>query len=52
MNPLLVQPNLTEVSPALQLALEVAPCQPFSNILDTVEIITCSFIVDSMVMTH
>lgn len=30
------------------LALEVAPCEPFSNMLDTVEIITCSFIVDSM----
>lgn len=34
---------------SLQLALEVAPCEPFSNMLDTVEIITCSFIVDSMV---
>ncbi|XP_061690853.1 prominin-1-A isoform X1 [Syngnathoides biaculeatus] len=30
------------------LALEVAPCKPFSNVLDTVEIITCSFLVDSM----
>ncbi|XP_061895633.1 prominin-1-A-like [Entelurus aequoreus] len=30
------------------LAMEVAPCKPFSNILDTMEIITCSFLVDSM----
>ncbi|XP_041846115.1 prominin-1-A isoform X2 [Melanotaenia boesemani] len=30
------------------LALEVAPCKPFSNILDTAEIMTCSFLVDSM----
>ncbi|XP_024861958.1 prominin-1-A isoform X4 [Kryptolebias marmoratus] len=30
------------------LALEVAQCKPFSNILDTVEIMTCSFLVDSM----
>ncbi|XP_029020378.1 prominin-1-A isoform X12 [Betta splendens] len=30
------------------LALEVAPCKPFSNMLDTAEIITCSFLVDSM----
>uniref|UniRef100_A0A8C2ZDF8 Prominin 1a n=1 Tax=Cyclopterus lumpus TaxID=8103 RepID=A0A8C2ZDF8_CYCLU len=30
------------------LAMEVAPCKPFSNMLDTVEIITCSFLVDSM----
>ncbi|KAL3044506.1 hypothetical protein OYC64_012907 [Pagothenia borchgrevinki] len=30
------------------LALEVAPCKPFSNMLDTAEIITCSFVVDSM----
>ncbi|XP_077433794.1 prominin-1-A isoform X8 [Vanacampus margaritifer] len=30
------------------LAMEVAPCKPFSNVLDTVEIITCSFLVDSM----
>uniref|UniRef100_A0A7N9APD8 Prominin 1a n=1 Tax=Mastacembelus armatus TaxID=205130 RepID=A0A7N9APD8_9TELE len=30
------------------LATEVAPCKPFSNILDTAEIITCSFLVDSM----
>ncbi|TNN47951.1 Prominin-1-A [Liparis tanakae] len=31
-----------------RLALEVAPCKPFSNMLDTVEIMTCSFLVDSM----
>ncbi|XP_030001152.1 prominin-1-A isoform X1 [Sphaeramia orbicularis] len=30
------------------LAMEVAPCKPFSNILDTAEIMTCSFLVDSM----
>ncbi|KAG8003832.1 Prominin-1-A [Nibea albiflora] len=30
------------------LALEVAPCKPFSNVVDTVEIIACSFLVDSM----
>ncbi|XP_013884249.1 prominin-1-A isoform X2 [Austrofundulus limnaeus] len=30
------------------LALEVAQCKPFSNILDTAEIMTCSFLVDSM----
>ncbi|XP_043982452.1 prominin-1-A isoform X9 [Gambusia affinis] len=30
------------------LALEVAPCKPFSNILDTAQIMTCSFLVDSM----
>ncbi|XP_033948939.1 prominin-1-A isoform X2 [Pseudochaenichthys georgianus] len=30
------------------LALEVAPCKPFSNMLDTAEIMTCSFVVDSM----
>ncbi|XP_062250058.1 prominin-1-A isoform X3 [Platichthys flesus] len=30
------------------LALEVAPCKPFSNMLDTAEILTCSFLVDSM----
>uniref|UniRef100_A0A8C6KFR2 Prominin 1a n=1 Tax=Nothobranchius furzeri TaxID=105023 RepID=A0A8C6KFR2_NOTFU len=30
------------------LALEVAPCKPFSNILDTAEIMTCGFLVDSM----
>ncbi|KAM8733403.1 prominin-1-A isoform 7-T7 [Acanthopagrus schlegelii] len=30
------------------LALEVAPCKPFSNMVDTAEIITCSFLVDSM----
>ncbi|XP_047209540.1 prominin-1-A isoform X7 [Girardinichthys multiradiatus] len=30
------------------LALEVAPCKPFSNILDTAQIITCRFLVDSM----
>lgn len=34
----------------VQLALEVAPCKPFSNVLDTVEIVTCSFLVDSMVI--
>ncbi|KAK5604064.1 Prominin-1-A [Crenichthys baileyi] len=30
------------------LALEVAPCKPFSNILDTAQIMTCRFLVDSM----
>uniref|UniRef100_A0A3B3CZE0 Prominin 1a n=1 Tax=Oryzias melastigma TaxID=30732 RepID=A0A3B3CZE0_ORYME len=30
------------------LAMEVAPCKPFSNILDTAEIMSCSFLVDSM----
>uniref|UniRef100_A0A3P8UYM5 Prominin 1a n=1 Tax=Cynoglossus semilaevis TaxID=244447 RepID=A0A3P8UYM5_CYNSE len=30
------------------IALEVAPCKPFSNIVDTAEIMTCSFLVDSM----
>ncbi|XP_029702690.1 prominin-1-A isoform X4 [Takifugu rubripes] len=30
------------------LAMEVAPCKPFSNMIDTVEIVTCSFLVDSM----
>ncbi|XP_008419324.1 prominin-1-A isoform X3 [Poecilia reticulata] len=30
------------------LALEVAPCKPFSNILDTAQIMTCSFLGDSM----
>ncbi|KAL2077631.1 hypothetical protein ACEWY4_027135 [Coilia grayii] len=30
------------------LALEVAPCKPFSNIVDTMEIVACSFLMDSM----
>ncbi|XP_023264323.1 prominin-1-A-like isoform X6 [Seriola lalandi dorsalis] len=30
------------------LAMEVAQCKPFSNMVDTTEIITCSFLVDSM----
>ncbi|KAM7417206.1 hypothetical protein PAMA_017040 [Pampus argenteus] len=30
------------------LAMEVAPCKPFSNMVDTTEIITCSFLIDSM----
>lgn len=30
------------------LAMEVAPCKPFSNIVDTADIIGCSFLVDSM----
>ncbi|XP_048033082.1 prominin-1-A isoform X7 [Megalobrama amblycephala] len=30
------------------LALEVAPCKPFSNIVDTAEILGCSFLLDSM----
>ncbi|XP_041653558.1 prominin-1-A isoform X1 [Cheilinus undulatus] len=30
------------------LVMDVAPCKPFSNMVDTVEIITCSFLVDSM----
>ncbi|XP_076147882.1 prominin-1-A isoform X1 [Alosa pseudoharengus] len=30
------------------LALEVAPCKPFSNIVDTMEIVACSFLIDSM----
>nr|XP_043896950.1 prominin-1-A isoform X5 [Solea senegalensis] len=29
-------------------ALEVAPCKPFSNMVDTMEIMACSFLVDSM----
>ncbi|KAI1883694.1 hypothetical protein AGOR_G00234190 [Albula goreensis] len=30
------------------LEMEVAACKPFSNIMDTVEIVACSFIVDSL----
>ncbi|XP_051276399.1 prominin-1-A isoform X3 [Dicentrarchus labrax] len=30
------------------LAMEVAPCKPFSNMVDTSEILACSFFVDSM----
>ncbi|XP_045061278.1 prominin-1-A isoform X11 [Coregonus clupeaformis] len=30
------------------LTMEVAACKPFSNIVDTVEIIACSFLVDSL----
>ncbi|XP_078025656.1 prominin-1-A isoform X3 [Epinephelus lanceolatus] len=30
------------------LAMEVAPCKPFSNMVDTADIIACSFLVDSM----
>ncbi|KAJ8384867.1 hypothetical protein AAFF_G00197770 [Aldrovandia affinis] len=30
------------------LAMEVAPCKPLSNILDSMEIVACSFIVDSL----
>uniref|UniRef100_UPI003AAD52E2 prominin-1-A n=1 Tax=Centroberyx gerrardi TaxID=166262 RepID=UPI003AAD52E2 len=30
------------------LAMEVAACKPFSNMVDTVEIVACSFLVDSM----
>ncbi|XP_037636040.1 prominin-1-A isoform X8 [Sebastes umbrosus] len=30
------------------LIMEVAPCKPFSNMVDTAEIIACSFLVDSM----
>ncbi|XP_036373077.1 prominin-1-A-like isoform X2 [Megalops cyprinoides] len=30
------------------LAMEVAPCKPISNILDSMEIVACSFIVDSL----
>ncbi|XP_062281774.1 prominin-1-A [Scomber scombrus] len=30
------------------LAMEVAPCKPFSNMVDTAEIIACSFLIDSM----
>ncbi|XP_069557809.1 prominin-1-A isoform X6 [Brachyistius frenatus] len=30
------------------LAMEVAPCKPFSNMVDTMEIMACSFLVDSM----
>lgn len=29
--------------------MEVAPCKPFSNMVDTAEIMACSFVVDSMV---
>ncbi|XP_055080775.1 prominin-1-A isoform X2 [Periophthalmus magnuspinnatus] len=32
----------------MSLMEEVAQCKPFSNILDTAEIFTCSFLVDSM----
>uniref|UniRef100_A0A8C8K259 Prominin-1-A-like n=1 Tax=Oncorhynchus tshawytscha TaxID=74940 RepID=A0A8C8K259_ONCTS len=31
-----------------QLTMEVAACKPFSNIVDTVEIVACSFLVDSL----
>lgn len=30
------------------LAMEVAPCKPFSNMVDTAEIMACSFLMDSM----
>ncbi|XP_041705451.1 prominin-1-A isoform X3 [Coregonus clupeaformis] len=30
------------------LTMEVATCKPFSNIVDTVEIVACSFLVDSL----
>ncbi|XP_023848505.1 prominin-1-A-like isoform X1 [Salvelinus sp. IW2-2015] len=30
------------------LTMEVAACKPFSNIVDTVEIVACSFLVDSL----
>uniref|UniRef100_A0A3Q0SNG6 Prominin 1a n=1 Tax=Amphilophus citrinellus TaxID=61819 RepID=A0A3Q0SNG6_AMPCI len=30
------------------LAMDVAPCKPFSNMVDTAEIMACSFVVDSM----
>ncbi|CAN9514597.1 unnamed protein product [Ophioblennius macclurei] len=30
------------------LATEVAPCKPFSNMVDTAEIMACSFLMDSM----
>lgn len=29
--------------------MDVAPCKPFSNMMDTAEIVACSFLVDSMV---
>ncbi|XP_076005200.1 prominin-1-A isoform X2 [Genypterus blacodes] len=32
----------------MSLAMDVATCKPFSNALDSVEIIACSYIVDSM----
>lgn len=34
---------------SLQLAREVAPCKPISNIVDSMEIVACSFIIDSVV---
>uniref|UniRef100_A0A3B4AM78 Prominin 1 b n=1 Tax=Periophthalmus magnuspinnatus TaxID=409849 RepID=A0A3B4AM78_9GOBI len=36
------------VKMSVSLMEEVAQCKPFSNILDTAEIFTCSFLVDSM----
>lgn len=30
--------------------MEVAPCKPFSNMVDTAEIIACSYLIDSMVI--
>ncbi|XP_029918215.1 prominin-1-A isoform X1 [Myripristis murdjan] len=30
------------------LDMDVAPCKPFSNMMDTAEIVACSFLVDSM----
>lgn len=34
---------------SLQLTVEVAQCKPISNIVDSMEIVACSFIVDSVV---
>ncbi|KAA8588622.1 hypothetical protein FQN60_009967, partial [Etheostoma spectabile] len=31
-----------------RLVMDVAPCKPFSNMVDTAEIIVCNFLVDSM----
>ena len=33
----------------LQLTAEVAQCKPISNIVDSMEIVACSFILDSVV---
>jgi len=37
------------VSLYVQLEKEVAQCKPISNIVDSLEIVACSFIVDSVV---
>ena len=37
---------------SLQLSGEVAPCKPISNIVDSMEIVACSFIIDSVVKVY